>query len=158
MTHCHDDMQHIIPIFAPEFSNNQTSTTMAKIFTYGLEVDFPALSVDQLAEYATHYAMVSIPQSCVYMAWKADTHEHNVFLHYLISHFEEIGMVCQGRLFECDLEPKGDRQGRSIFLCSFCYQDAAAMLEKFMKSYCGCNYIIMRPWWVAEGLRVKGGK
>lgn len=131
---------------------------MAKIFTYGLEVDFPSLSVDQLAEYATHFAMVSIPQSCVYIAWKADTHEHNLFLHYLISHFEEIGMICQGRLFECDLESNGGRQGRSIFLCSFCYQDAASMLEKFMKSYCGCDYVIMRPWWVAEGLRVKGGR
>lgn len=131
---------------------------MAKISSYGLEVEFPSLSLDQLVEYTMRYAMVSIPQSCVYIAWKADMYEHNVFLHYLISHFQELGMICQGMLFECDLEPKGDRIGRSIFLCSFLDQDAETILMKFMRAYCGSDYIIMRPWWVAKGLRMKGGK
>lgn len=131
---------------------------MAKIFSYGLEVDFPSLSVEQLAEYATHYAMISIPQSCVFIAWRADTYEHNVFIHYFMSHLQELGLACQGMLFDCDLEPNGDSPMRSVFLCSFLDQDAETMLMKFFRAYCGSDYIIMRPWWVAKGLRMKGGK
>lgn len=131
---------------------------MSKILSYGLEVEFPSLSVDQLLEYTTHYAMVSMPQSCVYIAWRADTYEHNVFMHYFMSHLQELGMMCQGMLFDCDLEPGSDRPMRSIFLCSFLDADAETMLMKFMRAYCGSDYIIMRPWWVAKGLRMKGGR
>lgn len=131
---------------------------MAKIFTYGLEVDFPSLSIDQLAEYVTFYRMVSIPQSCWYLAWKANTSEQNVFLHYLLSHYQTIGLVCQGKVFECDLEPKADRIGRSIFLCTYLHPDAQKLLEIFLRSYCGCNFVLMQPWWIAKGLRLKGGR